>query len=82
MILLLIQPINPPAFHAYIIKYRDAQSTDKFDDIIVTNREISQYLLTSLKSGTEYAVKVSYETQGGVAPFTEELFANSTEGIC
>ncbi|KAJ8037722.1 Hemicentin-1 [Holothuria leucospilota] len=73
------KPINPPAFQAYIIRYRDTQSADIFDDIIITDSKISQYLITSLKSGTEYAVKVSYETQGGVAPFTEELFANLTE---
>lgn len=74
-----LQAISPPDFLRYILSFRDSTAGGDFIEIFVYN-PADQYLIRSLNPANEYEVKMSYETESGIAPYTSVVTVNTEKG--
>ncbi|PIK50130.1 putative hemicentin-2 [Apostichopus japonicus] len=75
-ILVIWRAISPPDFLRYILSFRDSTAGGDFIEIFVYN-PADQYLIRSLNPANEYEVKISYETESGIAPYTSVVTVNT-----
>ncbi|XP_071843255.1 hemicentin-1-like isoform X2 [Apostichopus japonicus] len=75
-ILVMWRAISPPDFLRYILSFRDSTAGGDFVEIFVYN-PADQYLIRSLNPANEYEVKMSYETESGIAPYTSVVTVNT-----
>ncbi|XP_072165913.1 contactin-3-like [Diadema setosum] len=71
------KPTEDPTFEAYLIFFRELNSSDMTPDVVLTAQAAASYLIVGLEAAMPYVVRMAYQNAGGLSPFTPEVIVST-----